>query len=173
MKNLYSLTLEGNPIATQPIKGTNFRTYIAAFLPTLKYYNYKYIMEDEREAGQLVFESELQRLQEQQQEEVDERERIARELADANRLSSSFVELLNEHQLFDSFFVNDEEGKVMAGLCEESRDEMKQYRIDIYGFTQHIYKIGLEKHETRQAEIKMFEECVNEAKEAAQKKGIE
>lgn len=55
MKELRSLNLEGNPIAEQPAKNGTFRTYIAAILPTLKYYNYKHIMDDERLAGQTEF----------------------------------------------------------------------------------------------------------------------
>lgn len=56
MKELRSLNLEGNPIAKKPAKNTTFRTYVAAFLPRLKYYNYEYIYDDEREKGKNEFE---------------------------------------------------------------------------------------------------------------------
>lgn len=57
MKELRSLNMEGNPIAQRLGKDdATFRTYIAAFLPTLKYYNYKFITDDERKAGLGVFE---------------------------------------------------------------------------------------------------------------------
>lgn len=55
MKELRSLNLEGNPIANRPAKQTTFRAYVAAILPHLKYYNYEYIYEDEREKGQNEF----------------------------------------------------------------------------------------------------------------------
>lgn len=66
-------------------------------------------------------------MEEAQLNEVNERERIARELADENRLSSSFVELLNEHQLFDSFFVDDADGKLLQSTGEEAVNLAKEY----------------------------------------------
>lgn len=49
LKKLYSLNLEGNPIAENSDKP--LRTYIAAVLPNLKFYNYTYIKNEEREKG--------------------------------------------------------------------------------------------------------------------------
>lgn len=62
---------------------------------------------------------ELAQLEEAQLNEVKERERIARELADEQRLSCSFVELLNEHQLFDSFWTEDTDGAILMLIGEE------------------------------------------------------
>lgn len=56
MKKLRSLNLEGNPIAQKPAKNTTFRAYVAAVLPHLKYYNYEYIYEEERQKGEAEFE---------------------------------------------------------------------------------------------------------------------
>lgn len=58
-------------------------------------------------------------MEEAQLNEVKERERIARELADEQRLSCSFVELLNEHQLFDSFWTEDTDGAILMLIGEE------------------------------------------------------
>lgn len=68
--------------------------------------------------------------------EVKERERIARELADEQRLSSSFVELLNGHQLFDSFFADDEDGKILLSTGEEAVNLSNEYIPTMY-FTRH------------------------------------
>lgn len=119
MKRLRSLNLEGNPITLRPIKDTTFRIYIAALLPILKYYHYVFIHEEEREKGNQCFRLELRQMAEAQAEEVKERERIAKELADEERLSSSFVEFLNENQLFDSFWENDKDGAVLRSTGED------------------------------------------------------
>lgn len=58
--------------------------------------------------------------------EIKERERIAKELADELRLSSSFVELLNEHQLFDSFFQGDEDGQILLSIGETAEELFKE-----------------------------------------------
>lgn len=55
MKELFCLNLEGNPIAINGHNKSSFRIYIAAFLPNLKYYNYAYIQEKEREKGRNEF----------------------------------------------------------------------------------------------------------------------
>lgn len=53
LQKLYSLNMEGNPIAEDAEKP--LRTYIAAVLPNLKYYNYAYIKNEEREKGNEQF----------------------------------------------------------------------------------------------------------------------
>lgn len=53
LKKLYSLNLEGNPIAENAEKP--LRIYIAAVLPNLKYYSYTYLKDEEREKGQEMF----------------------------------------------------------------------------------------------------------------------
>lgn len=46
------------------------------------------------------------------------------------------------------------------------------YRDEAFKTTQQIYKIGLEQHERRQVEIKLFEEAIKGGREEAQRKGI-
>lgn len=58
-------------------------------------------------------------LEKAQLAEIKERQRIAKEIADENRLSSSFVELLNEHQLFESLFSGDDDGRKLLSIGEE------------------------------------------------------
>lgn len=69
---------------------------------------------------------EIRNLEEAELAEVKERERIAKELADERRLSSSFVELLNEHQLFDSFFQGDEDGQILLSIGETAQELAKE-----------------------------------------------
>lgn len=69
----------------------------------------------------------LQQLEKAQLEEIDERKRIAKEIADEMRLSSSFVELLNEHQLFESLFKDDEDGRKLLLIGEEADQLLNEY----------------------------------------------
>lgn len=55
MKKLYSLNLDGNPIVDNLDENVDFRLYIAAHLPNLKYYGYSIITAAEREQGRDVF----------------------------------------------------------------------------------------------------------------------
>lgn len=55
MKKLYSLNLEGNPVVKNFREDVKFSSFIAAVLPNVKYYNYKFLTDAEREEGRTVF----------------------------------------------------------------------------------------------------------------------
>lgn len=55
-------------------------------------------------------------------EEIRERERVEQQLADEIRLSSCFVEFLNEDQLFESMFLNDGNGKILRLIGDEAEE---------------------------------------------------
>lgn len=110
----------------------------------------------------------MRQIEENEQEELELREKRAKAIADEQRLSSSFVENLNEHQLFESLFENDEDGRALRMIGDDAEELIKEYRNDIYAITQQIYQLGLEKHEERLDEIEMFEECVREGQKRAQ-----
>ena len=55
MKKLYCVNLEGNPIAEKCEKGVPFRLYVGAFLPHIKYYNYRLVTDVERQEGRECF----------------------------------------------------------------------------------------------------------------------
>lgn len=55
MTKLYSLNLDGNPIVNNPAGNVDFRLFIAAHLPDLKYYGYSIITTAEREQGREAF----------------------------------------------------------------------------------------------------------------------
>lgn len=138
--------------------------YIAAFLPQLKYYEYKILKEDERESGQEKYFRELRELNENEKEEIYEREKTSKEFKDEIKLSECFVEHLNENQLFDALFVGDSDGKSLLMIGQDAIDLVNEYRFESYNLTQSIYLLGLEKHEERFKEIKEFENAVDEAK---------
>lgn len=60
-------------------------------------------------------------------EEIRKRERAEQELADEVRLSSCFVEFLNENQLFESMFENDENGKILRLIGDEAQELINEY----------------------------------------------
>lgn len=161
-KKLRSLNLQGNPIDMIP--ESPLRIYIAAVLPQLKYYEYIFISEVERALGGERYLRELREIQENEQDEIVAREKLAKERQNEIQLSDSFVELLNEHQLFDSFFVNDEDGKALLSIGEKAADLISDYRKEAFNLTQKIYNLGLEKHEIRLNELKIFKTCVVSAK---------
>lgn len=52
---LFSLNLDGNPICDKLPDNIDFRLYIAAYLPKLKYYGYRVITNTERDKGRKIY----------------------------------------------------------------------------------------------------------------------
>ncbi|KAJ6649517.1 Dynein regulatory complex subunit 3 [Pseudolycoriella hygida] len=173
LKKLRALNLEGNPITVDTDRVALFRIYVSAVLPDLKYYNYVYISKEERQKGLEVFKDEIAQIEEDQSEEIKERLRVEQVLADQIRLSSCFVEFLNEHQLFESMFLSDENGKILRLIGDEAEELINDYKKEIFELTQQIYTTGLQKHESRLQEIELFQQKVNATKKKTQKEGIE
>lgn len=86
-------------------------------------------------------------------------------------MSSSFVEWLNEHQLFESLWEGDADGAALCQIGEEADELVKEYRNDTFAISQEIYKIGLLRYEERQTEVELFEKSLKMGKEVIQAAG--
>ncbi|XP_053662638.1 dynein regulatory complex subunit 3 [Anopheles marshallii] len=166
LKDLRSLNLAENPIAQDTAKP--LRLYLATLLPQLKYYEYILIRPTERDAGKEKFQRELIDILEHERVEIIERTNAAKERDDEIRLSKSFVEHLNSHQLFESLFQGDPEGAALLSIGAEAVDLKNDYRNEAYSFTQNIYKMGLEQQDKRQAEIELYNRCIRDERKKAQ-----
>uniref|UniRef100_A0A182MHM7 U2A'/phosphoprotein 32 family A C-terminal domain-containing protein n=1 Tax=Anopheles culicifacies TaxID=139723 RepID=A0A182MHM7_9DIPT len=124
LKDLRSLNLAENPIARDTTKP--LRLYLATLLPQLKYYEYILIRPTERDAGKEKFQRELIDILEHERIEIIERTNAAKERDDEIRLSKSFVEHLNSHQLFESLFHGDPEGVALLSIGTEAVDLKKE-----------------------------------------------
>lgn len=70
----------------------------------------------------IAYRDDIAQIEVDQLEEIKERERAEQELADEIRLSSCFVEFLNENQLFESMFENDANGKILRLIGDEAEE---------------------------------------------------
>ncbi|GBP04626.1 Dynein regulatory complex subunit 3 [Eumeta japonica] len=86
---------------------------------------------------------ELRVIEADQEIELRARAQLAKEKQDAERLSLSFVEHLNEHQLYKSLWKGDEDGHTYDGGFPAD-DLAEEYDRDIFELTQEIYKLGLQ-----------------------------
>lgn len=86
-------------------------------------------------------------------------------------MSSSFVEWLNEHQLFENLWEGDDDGAALCRIGDEADELVKEYRNDTFALTQEIYKIGLNRFEERQNEVELFEKSLKKGKEVIQEAG--
>lgn len=171
LEKLQSLNLEENPIAFMP--DLPLRPYLAAFLPQLRYYNYISIKMSDRTTGGEIFRRELRDVLKNEKDEITQRYQNEKNTRDEIRLSDSFVEFLNERQLFYSLFENDINGKTLMMIGEEAQELFDKYNTEVFILTQKIYELGLEKYQERCEEIIEFNTSLNEGKVSIQKIGQE
>lgn len=170
LKKLVVFNMEGNPACNT--LNYPLSTYIAAVLPKLKYYAYAFIEDSVREDGKQKFMLELRAIETAEEKEIEIRNRKAKELEGEKRFSSSFVEYLNENQLYESLWENDEDGRTLIEIGGDNVDDLlTEYKTDFFGITQEIFKLGLEKFEERQKEINLYMNSVEEGQLEIQKSG--
>lgn len=114
---------------------------------------------------------ELREIYTAEEDEIEYRAKKAKAKEDEERLSSSFVEWLNEHQLFESLWEGDVDGAALCQIGEEADELVKEYRNDTFAITQEVYKIGLLRYEERQNEVELFEKSLKMGKEVIQSAG--
>ncbi|XP_036322345.1 dynein regulatory complex subunit 3-like [Rhagoletis pomonella] len=118
-----------------------------------------------------IFSREVREIEANEENEILARAAKAKEEYDERRLASSFVEYLNEHQLYESLWKGDEDGHALLQIGQTATDLAEEYDNDIYGVTQEIYKFGLECYEERELEINEFKENLEEGQNLIQKMG--
>ncbi len=74
------------------------------------------------------------------------------------------MEGLNGPYLFDAMYAEDAEGQKLNSM--PGVDElMMVYKEKFSGICQQVFELGIGKHEERVQEVRMFWECINEAKQ--------
>ncbi|KAJ8967352.1 hypothetical protein NQ317_008718 [Molorchus minor] len=167
-RKLASLNMAHNPCA----EAEHFRSYIAAFLPKLVYYEYKRIDELERDDGCQRFEEELTALQKVEDEENAKTAVIEKMKADAEIYSLSFVEYLNTRYLFDQMFEDDIEGLAFLDIGEDVEHYYKEFEEQFLKCCMQIFDIGQKHYALRTEEIEQFQKTVETAKKTSQEESI-
>ncbi|XP_034099830.1 dynein regulatory complex subunit 3 [Drosophila albomicans] len=169
VSSLKVLNLEGNPIAKLP--DFPLSQYVTAILPQLNYYEYVFIKDEMREEAQKRFYRELREIEGKQEREIQARETEAREHAEAERLASSFVEHLDGHQLYESMWRGDEDGRVLMLIGPQAQELAEEYTKDVHELTQAIYKLGLARFSERDEEVKDFSGSLQQGQQQLQSLG--
>ncbi|XP_070067144.1 dynein regulatory complex subunit 3-like [Drosophila virilis] len=169
MFNLRVLNLEGNPVAQN--MDFPLSEYIITLLPNLHYYEYTFIKSEMREKAQIRFCRELREVEYMQEKEIQARESQAREQSEAKRLASSFVDHLDGNQLFDSFWRDDADGRVLMLVGQQAQELAEEYEKDVFELTQEIYKLGLKRFVERDEEIRDFMDNLQDGQKELQTLG--
>lgn len=59
-------------------------------------------------------------------------------------------------------------GKTLSAINEDTRNAFEEYKKSFSAICRELYELGLQEHNKRTEEIRLFEVTVNEGKEEAQ-----
>ncbi|GJQ79697.1 hypothetical protein Trydic_g5844 [Trypoxylus dichotomus] len=167
-QKLKSLNLAGNPCADD----SDFRLFVAAFLPKVVYYEYKMIQSHERDEGALLFRSQLLSLEEVEAKEQEIIDRREAEEAEAELHAESFVEFLGGNHLFELMFQNDFDGKTLMKIGDEAKEILDEFEEEFLASCRQVFELGQEQYIIRKKEIEQFKRNVDLALAKSQQESI-
>ncbi|KAG7202439.1 hypothetical protein KM043_018743 [Ampulex compressa] len=160
-KKLRSLNTCGNPC----VEGSEYLEYLFAFLPQLIYFQYKMITNDERQHAvnkHLQGISNVEEVEAKEKKEFDVQQELKRRMT---LHYTSYVEYLEGDCLFLQMFENDEEGKALSMVNEDTQNAFKEYGRTFSTICQELFELGLKEKDKRTNEIELFNTDINKGKE--------
>ncbi|KMQ90308.1 leucine-rich repeat-containing protein 48-like protein [Lasius niger] len=163
-KSLRSLNTCDNPCTEMD----GYLDYLFAFVPQLIYYQYRIISKSNRQSAidkhyRII--SNLEENEAKVQTELVLQQEFEDRLA---LLSASYVEYLDEDYLFQQMFSPDEAGRMLSTINEDTQNAFEEYRKSFSAICHELYELGLQEHDKRTEEMRLFELVVNEVKENKQ-----
>lgn len=164
---LKTLNINNNPVCQEE----NFKQYVAAFLPNIDFLDYRLLDEQTKAAAY-----EKHQTQVEEQIDKDNKSRIAAEEQEKKEKEltlhkEAYIEHMNTDKLYKDMYADDPEGvklNYMPGV-----DEMLVvFKEKTTAVCQQLFDFGLQEYEKRKAEVDMFWECVNEAKDENKEMGM-
>ncbi|KAL0271226.1 UNVERIFIED_CONTAM: hypothetical protein PYX00_008392 [Menopon gallinae] len=160
-QTLKSLNMAGNPVCEDP----HFLQHIIAYLPQLKYYEYRMISPTQKEESRTMYLKDLKKLE--REENRLKEIRIAREKEEeAERINEiAFVEGLRGGGLFNQMFENDPEGRTLLLIGDSAHEVYNEFKKLFCETSNEIIALGLQQEEIRRAEIEEYEAATKLATE--------
>lgn len=166
-RRLKTLNLSNNPLCEL----TNYKHYVAAFLPHIEFLDYRLLDEQTKAAA-------YERHMIQVEELMDNEKKAQAKEEEAEQKSKKFllhqkayVENLDGPFLFESLYSEDTEGqklKQMPGVDEI----LIVFAEKFNAVTLAIFEFGLQEYQKREEEINLFWSCVEEAKQENKEMGM-
>ncbi|KAL6256144.1 hypothetical protein P5V15_012264 [Pogonomyrmex californicus] len=163
-KSLKSLNTCDNPCTEMD----GYLDYLFAFLPQLIYYQYRMISESERRCAidkhyRLI--GNLEENEAKMQAELALQREIEDKIA---LLTVAYVEYLDEDYLFQQMFSLDKAGKILSTINKDTQDAFEKYKKSFIAICHELCELGLQEHDKRTEEIRLFKIVVDEGKENMQ-----
>ncbi|XP_067912055.1 dynein regulatory complex subunit 3 isoform X3 [Heterodontus francisci] len=166
-KKLRTLNLAGNPVC----EDERYSMYIPAFLPNLMYLDFRLIDKTTKEMALEMHRSAVANLV--------YHEDVAFKKLEKNRLQeeelalhkAAYVEYLNGPGLFNTMFTEDLEARKLL-LLPGVPEFVEIYKVEFTDICQKLFEYGLKGYDNREKELEHFLECLGEAIEDNQQRGV-
>ncbi|KAG8542379.1 hypothetical protein GDO81_026838 [Engystomops pustulosus] len=157
-KQLRTLNLSGNPLS----EDDQYKLFVAAHLPDLVYLDFRLVDENIRDIANVRYQYSIEELNHNETLERVKREEEEKRQRELDSHKVAYVEYLNGPHLFESLYTEDMEGTRLSSLPAVA-ELMDSFRSKCTEVCQTIFEYGLKHHEKREAEMAVFNECLQEA----------
>nr|DBA19254.1 TPA: hypothetical protein GDO54_015116 [Pyxicephalus adspersus] len=157
-EQLRTLSLTGNPIC----EDENYKLFVATHLPNLVYLDFRLIDENIRDIANVKYQYSIEELNHNETLERVKREKEEQSQRELDKHKAAYVEYLNGPFLFEGMYAEDVDGTRLSTL--PGVDELVDlYRTKCTEVCQSIFDYGLKHYEKREAEMSIFNQCLQEA----------
>uniref|UniRef100_A0AAY4BXD1 Dynein regulatory complex subunit 3 n=1 Tax=Denticeps clupeoides TaxID=299321 RepID=A0AAY4BXD1_9TELE len=161
-QHLQSISIGGNPFSEEDLE-----IRVVAYLPQIRYFDYKRIKEETRQAGLIKYEDKL--------EKIERREYIYQLIQDLlsdidatiQTHRDAFVYFLKDEHFFNSILVRDRDGRILLHIPEVSKLS-ESYKRQLVPLCHQLIQEGLEHHKEQQHEFNGYYNLFNEGVEEHQ-----
>ncbi|XP_077290270.1 dynein regulatory complex subunit TbCMF46 [Arctopsyche grandis] len=165
-KTLKSLSLKDNPCC----ENEHCDSFVKAILPTVSYINYARVTTEEKLLCTSQFSFLIKKLEDEEellQNEIINRKKIDEE-NEFNALS--FVEYLNDSELFDTMFEQDKNISEIVYTNDTLRQEYDDYRSFYGEIMREFVEFGHKEYHNREKEIKQYDSVIEQARNSCAEK---
>jgi len=160
-ENLRTLNLTGNPVCDDP----GYKLFTVAYLSQLVYLDFRLIAEDIRLKANQLYENKLGELMHNEKQAVLKQQRIDAEAKEFQMHKDAYVDNLNGSYLFETLYKEDPEGNKLKDLPAIG-EMVKDFEKKFTEISVKIFDYGIAQYEKRSGDVKLFNECIRDAKVA-------
>ncbi|XP_062295278.1 dynein regulatory complex subunit 3 [Scomber scombrus] len=150
-KNLFTLNLCGNPVS----KEDDFKVFITAYFPNMKFLDYRYIDEKTKKEASIKYHYVLEKIKRDGLQAQQAAEATQRQEAELQLHHDAFVEFLNGSYLFKDMLKDDLEADKLHHLPGVAT-LLHAFEHQMVELCMQLFEIGLAEHKRRQTEVNSF-----------------
>ncbi|XP_041812394.1 dynein regulatory complex subunit 3 [Chelmon rostratus] len=150
-KKLFTLNFYGNPVS----KDDNYKFFIAAYFPELRYLDYRLLDEKTKNKASMKYHDVLEKMRHEELQLQQAHEAEQSQEAEVKLHTDAFVEFLNGSYLFKSMLKDDPEAETLHCVPGVA-PVLETFEHQIVELFMQLFKTGLSEHKQREKEVNSF-----------------